>query len=209
MTAVPARSAATAPVKRAAAQPAKSDRARLSAADWERAALDLIAEQGLAAVAVEPLARRLSVTKGSFYWHFPSREALLKAALERWEKLDQETDFDQIEAIADARERLQQLFVRTSRELRSHVIYSQLLKAMDHDLVQPVIERVSTRRINYLLTGYRALGMSRRDALNRARLAYAAYVGILQLMLQQKTMRLNAEEYQVYVQHVADTLIPG
>ena len=160
-------------------------------------------------MAVEPLARRLSVTKGSFYWHFPSREALLKAALERWEKLDQETVFDQIEAIADAHERLQQLFVRTSRELRSHVIYSQLLKAMDHDLVQPVIERVSTRRINYLLTGYRALGMSRRDALNRARLAYAAYVGILQLMLQQKTMRLNAEEYQVYVQHVADTLIPG
>ncbi|MBP8098362.1 MAG: helix-turn-helix transcriptional regulator, partial [Arenimonas sp.] len=60
----------------------KIEKPRLSAEDWARAALDVIAEQGLAAVAVEPLARRLGVTKGSFYWHFPSREALLVAALQ-------------------------------------------------------------------------------------------------------------------------------
>ena len=59
---------------------------RLSADDWAREALDQIAEQGVASVAVEPLARRLGVTKGSFYWHFPSRDALLQAALERWER---------------------------------------------------------------------------------------------------------------------------
>ncbi|WP_159094389.1 TetR family transcriptional regulator, partial [Xanthomonas fragariae] len=39
---------------------------RLRADDWAQAALDLIAEQGVGAVAVEPLARRLGVTKGSF-----------------------------------------------------------------------------------------------------------------------------------------------
>ena len=78
---------------------AKPDRAgRLSADDWAQAALDLIAEQGVAAVAVEPLARRLGVTKGSFYWHFPSREALLKAALERWEQIELEEVFARIEA---------------------------------------------------------------------------------------------------------------
>lgn len=187
----------------------KPERSRLSAADWEQAALDLIAEQGVLAVAVEPLAKRLSVTKGSFYWHFPSREALLTAALERWERADQETMFDQIDAIADPRERLQQLFLRTSRELRSHIIYSQLLKAMDHAVVKPVIERVSVRRINYLLNAYRAIGLNRRDALHRARLAYSAYAGILQLMLQQKIMRMDPEEYQAYVQHVAATLIPA
>ena len=32
---------------------------RLSATHWAQAALDLIAEQGIAAVAVEPLARRM------------------------------------------------------------------------------------------------------------------------------------------------------
>ena len=79
---------------------------RLSAEDWAQAALDLIAEQGVAAVAVEPLARRLGVTKGSFYWHFPSRDALLQAALERWESVEQEAVFGTLEAIPDPRERL-------------------------------------------------------------------------------------------------------
>ena len=90
------------------AEPAtRSDRpSRLSAEDWALAALDVIAEQGLAAVAVEPLARRLGVTKGSFYWHFPSREALLVAALERWEQVEQEEVFGQLEAIPDPAQRL-------------------------------------------------------------------------------------------------------
>ncbi|HXD37565.1 MAG TPA: helix-turn-helix domain-containing protein, partial [Rhodanobacter sp.] len=64
----------------------KPERNRLSAEDWELAALQLIAEQGVGALAVEALARRLGVTKGSFYWHFRTREALLQAALERWEQ---------------------------------------------------------------------------------------------------------------------------
>ena len=50
----------------AASLPKNERPTRLSAEDWALAALDVIAEQGLAAVAVEPLARRLGVTKGSF-----------------------------------------------------------------------------------------------------------------------------------------------
>ena len=61
-------------------------RQSLTAEAWAAAALDAMAAGGLDAVAVEPLARRLNVTKGSFYWHFPNREALLKAALALWEQ---------------------------------------------------------------------------------------------------------------------------
>lgn len=188
---------------------ARSERARLSAADWERAALDLIAEQGLAAVAVEALARRLGVTKGSFYWHFATRDALLEAALRRWEQTEVEELIAQVDRIADPRERLVELFVRTSREMRTHVIYSALLKAADHPVVQPVMQRLSQRRIQYLSLAFRALGLDRRAALNRARLAYSAYAGFLQLSLQLRTPRLDAEEFEDYVRHVVDTLIPG
>ena len=59
-------------------------RQRLSAPDWIDAALKVIAENGVEAVAVEPLAQRLGVTKGSFYAHFSSRNALVVAALEQW-----------------------------------------------------------------------------------------------------------------------------
>ena len=184
----------------------RADRTRLSSADWEAGALDLLAEQGVAAVAVEPLARRLGVTKGSFYWHFPSREALLKAALERWEKLDEETVFEPLEEIVDPAERLRELFVRTSKEMRSHVLYSELLKALDHPVVQPVIDRVSQRRLDYLTASFRQTGLGREDALHRARLTYAAYVGFLQLRPHQPKM--THEEFEEYLEHVINTLIP-
>ena len=58
---------------------------RLSREDWERAALEAMADAGVAAVAVEPLARRLGVTKGSFYGFFANRDELIEAALSRWE----------------------------------------------------------------------------------------------------------------------------
>lgn len=190
--------------------PGKLERApRLSAEDWAQAALDLIAEEGVAAVAVEPLARRLKVTKGSFYWHFPSREALLKAALERWESVEQENVFGTLEAVSDPRERLRSLFQVVAHEVKSHVIYAELLKAMDHPVVQPVMQRVSGRRLDYLTASFRQAGMARVEAQQRARLTYAAYLGFLQLSLQLQQPRLSHEEFEAYVEHVTDTLIPG
>ena len=181
---------------------------RLSADDWAQAALELIAELGVASVAVEPLARRLGVTKGSFYWHFPSREALLVAALERWEKVEQEEVFGQLEAIPDPAQRLRSLFDLVAHEARSHIIYSELLKALDHPVVRPVIERVSARRLEYLTASFRQAGLNRAGAQHRARLAYAAYVGFLQLNLQMQQPRLQHEEFEAYVEHVMATLIP-
>jgi len=185
----------------------KIERSRLSAADWEAGALDLIAEQGVAAVAVEPLARKLNVTKGSFYWHFATREALLRAALQGWET-HVDLGLDQIEAIADPRERLRELFRRTGRETKSHMIYSALLRALDQPIVQPVMERVSQRRLDFLSHAYREVGMAASSALHRAHLTYAAYVGFLQLALQLGLPRLDHAELEAYVDHVMSTLIP-
>jgi len=182
---------------------------RLSANDWAQAALDMVAEQGVAAVAVEPLARRLGVTKGSFYWHFPSRDALLQAALERWESIEQESVFGSLEAVPDPRERLRKLFLLVAHETKPHIIYSELLKALDHPAVQPVITRVSQRRLDYLIASFRQAGMGRTEAQHRARLAYAAYLGFLQLALQLQQPRLQYEEFEAYVEHVIGTLIPS
>lgn len=191
------------------ARPAPVRAARLSADDWAQAALDLVAEQGVAAVAVEPLARRLGVTKGSFYWHFPSRDALLQAALERWEGIEQVSVFGSLEAVPDPRERLRALFLLVAHEVTPHIIYSELLKALDHPAVQPVINRVSQRRLDYLIASFRQAGLARTEAQHRARLAYSAYLGFLQLALQLQQPRLQYEEFEAYVEHVISTLIPS
>ena len=182
---------------------------RLSAADWEQAALDTLAETGLGTVAVESLARRLGVTKGSFYWHFATREALIKAALERWERRDEEEIMAQVEPIADPRERLRELFRRVSREMQSHVIYAALLQSLDNPLVRPVMARVSEKRLDVLTVAYRQAGFDRRAAAHRARLAYSAYTGFLQLSLQLGMPRLSHDDFEEYVEHVIATLIPA
>jgi AcrR family transcriptional regulator len=59
---------------------------RLDREQWLEAALSALAEGGVGEVRVEMLARRLRITKGSFYWHFKDRAALLEALSLRWQE---------------------------------------------------------------------------------------------------------------------------
>jgi AcrR family transcriptional regulator len=62
---------------------------RLSKEDWLKAARLALLQHGPDGVRVEPLAKDLGVTKGSFYWHFKDRNDLLEALIKEWEE---ETD---------------------------------------------------------------------------------------------------------------------
>jgi AcrR family transcriptional regulator len=62
------------------------DSGPLDADAWIDAALAVLARDGVDAVRVEPLAKQLGVTKGSFYWHFKDRAALLDAVLATWKQ---------------------------------------------------------------------------------------------------------------------------
>src|SRR5260370_5762522 len=56
-----------------------------TAEDWVKAATRRLAAGGSESVAIEPLARDMGVTKGSFYWHFRDRRALLEVLIPDWE----------------------------------------------------------------------------------------------------------------------------
>jgi hypothetical protein len=62
--------------------------------------------------------------------------------------------------------------------------------------------------LDYLAASFRQAGLTRTEAQHRARLAYAAYVGFLQLSLQLQHPRLGHDEFESYVEHVMATLIP-
>src|SRR5262245_48496 len=152
--------------------------ARLSAAHWEVAALDALAEDGVAGVAIEPLARRLGVTKGSFYWHFADRDALLRAALRRWEDGYTEKVIPRVEALPEPRERLRRLVAGGLAGGRSDRIHIALTSARQA-VVREAVARVTRRRLAYLESCYVDLGQPRRQARRSALLAYTAYVGLV------------------------------
>jgi AcrR family transcriptional regulator len=186
----------------------KKERSTLSAGDWEQQALVLIAEKGIRAVAVEALAKRMGVTKGSFYWHFPNRDALLEQSLLRWEKHDTANLVASLSAIDDPRERLRSFFRSTGRERFTHDVYSSLCTAADHPKVEPLLERVAERRMKHIEAAFGEIGFDPAEASHRTRLTYSTYLGFLQLQKQNQAPNLSSEEFEAYMTHIIATLIP-
>jgi AcrR family transcriptional regulator len=148
-----------------------------------QAALEAIAEGGLAAVAVVPLAKRLGATKGSFYWHFRSREALVEAALAEWERTHTSVVISEIHtASEDASRQLRLLFKRVTELAARDRIELALLATADDPTVRPLLDRVTRRRLDFTAGLFRRLGFSPADAKRRALLAYSAYLGHAQLL---------------------------
>lgn len=159
-----------------------SGQRRLSRDDWITAALAAVADGGLAAVGVEPLAARLGATKGSFYWHFENRDALLEAAIRRWEK---ETTTDVVAEITAARDapasQFRRLVVGVIERAEQDRVGPALLANAAHPAVAPALERVTAARLKLIAAVFRRLGFPPAEARRRALLAYSAYLGHGQL----------------------------
>jgi AcrR family transcriptional regulator len=193
----------------ARAKRSKSEReARLSAADWEAAALDALARSGVGGVAVEPLARQLGVTKGSFYWHFADRDALLAAALRRWEDSYTERIIAGLAALSDPRARLVRLIGTVSAGGRAERIHIALATAAHDPLVRDALARATHRRLTYLQACYVDLGQPRREAKKSALLAYAAYIGMIHLRLEAPRAMPGGRSLADYVDYLTATLVP-
>jgi AcrR family transcriptional regulator len=153
----------------------------LSKLDWTEAALAVLASDGLAAVAVEPLARRLDATKGSFYWHFANRGELVTATVELWEQRATTALIERIEAIADPRERLTELARGAYTGAAHGNAYAALLASAADPSVRAALERATRAQLTLLARLYGDLGVPAEEVNAHARLAYTVYLGISQL----------------------------
>ncbi|REK86755.1 TetR/AcrR family transcriptional regulator [Streptomyces inhibens] len=185
-------------------------RQRLTAQDWADAALAAIGEGGLAAVAVEPLAVRLGTTKGSFYWHFANRDALIEAALARWEELGTEAVITEMETEPDPGKRLRRLLLRSTSQAAEDPLEVSLLATAGQPRVAAALARVTDRRIGYVAQLFTELGFAEDEARRRGLLAYTAYLGHTQLghAVPQSLPAGAARDH--YLNGVIDTLVrPG
>lgn len=156
-------------------------RTRLSRQSWIDAAMVMGARIGFDHLAVEPLAAELGTTKGSFYWHFADRAALLDAVLAQWELDATSRIIDSVEA-APPDERLARLMELVFGHPAEDVVEWRILAATDHPQVGPIVGRVHDARIAYLRRLLSAQGLPPKRAAARARIVYASYLGHLQLV---------------------------
>lgn len=182
--------------------------ANLTADDWAAAALDAIARGGLAAVSVESLARELNVTKGSFYWHFRSRQALIQAALALWEKSETDDIFALAQTIDDPRKRLNAVFREATTSSRTGRLMLALAAASDDPVIGEFIRRVTKRRLEFVRDCYVALGQAPEEARRWATFAYSTFVGGLQLARDNPDALPQGPDMQEYLRLCINTLVP-
>jgi AcrR family transcriptional regulator len=186
-----------------------AERKRLTAGDWTTAALDALAEGGVAAVAVEPIAVRLGTTKGSFYWHFSNRDALLEAALLRWERVNTEEIIALIDADPDPHSRLRHLMTLTlahPTDVPGDRVLLALQSSANHPLVAPVFARVTQRRLDYITELFTASGLPPDQARRRSLLAYTAFLGHAHLATTTPELVPMGADRRDYVNSVVATL---
>jgi AcrR family transcriptional regulator len=153
---------------------------RLDAPAWIAAALDALADGGIGAARVEPLAKALGVTKGSFYWHFADRRALLDAMLAAWTEgriaaiRQQAADRDAPVAVL---RQLADLYTRHAN-VRGLAIELAIRSFAHTDApAAQAVRSVDAERLQDVAALFSALGWPRGDAQARAVLFYSYLFG--------------------------------
>ena len=170
---------------------------RLDAAAWIQAALEVLADQGIDGVRVEPLAKRLGVTKGSFYWHFKDRGALAEAMLDDWRRRATVGIIDRLERDHEPPpvrlERLLRLPFSSPRSERgADVELSIRLWGRRDPKARAALEEVDTLRLRYMARLLEGCGVPREESEARATLAYS-YMRVSASLISREQTALMAE----------------
>ncbi len=166
----------------AASRRTKTPRTQLDPERWVETAIDVLAREGVAGLRVEVLAKRCGVTKGSFYWHFKDRQALLDAVLERW-KAGRIIDIEKTTAVTPGNEREQLHYAievyGASRNRKGMSIELAVRDWARHDSrAAAVVESVDLYRLECTRKLFVAAGMSNAEAKSRSLLLYACVFGL-------------------------------
>ena len=169
---------------------------RLSPQDWIRAGLEALATRGIDGVRVLPLAKALGVTRGSFYWHFTDRDALLKAMLEAW--IADQTDGVIARAAADGGPPAEELrrLLHLCYEDDGALERAVRTWATTDPWVAEVLQRVDGRRIERLASLLSEAGAPHAEA--RARMGYRAWLGEYLLVGRTEPAQLRRETDELY-----------
>src|SRR5574343_1828656 len=157
-------------------------RTQLAPEQWVAAAIDVLASEGIAGLRIEVLAKRCGVTKGSFYWHFRDRQALLDAVLERWRE-GRIRDIEKTTAGLPGAE-VEQLhhvieIYGANRNRKGMAIELAVRDWARHDAqAAVVVEAVDLYRLECTQRLFIAKGMSEADAKSRSLLLYACVFGL-------------------------------
>ncbi len=167
----------------------RKPRSQLDRDAWVAGAVEVLAEEGIAGLRVEVLAKRLKVTKGSFYWHFTDRRDLLLAVLSHWKEGRIRDIIKQTRA--QAGRELEQIYhvidvYSASRSRRGMMIELAVRDWARRDAeAGAIVAEVDDVRLRCARELFLACGVPMEEASSRCMLLYAYVFGV-SLMIYEK-----------------------
>lgn len=130
---------------------------------WITAGLRLLDENGAQGISVERLARRLGVTRGSFYHHFANRAEFVRVLLAEWENEYTVRVLSSIADCHDVRERLGR-YLEMTAHMSSEREVAIRAWAKREVIVAEVVRRVDSARLAFSIESCSMILPARNDA---------------------------------------------
>jgi AcrR family transcriptional regulator len=153
---------------------------RLSTDDWIEAGFAVLADKGPNALRIDALCERLSVTKGSFYWHFTDMPAYRGALVEAWGTLHDHDrrPFENMPDI-DPRERLDVMMRTLVAPQHWALERAMRVWALTDDAALASVQQSDGRVVRAVRQAFIDYGFEPEEAALRALVVYASGVGLM------------------------------
>ncbi|KEJ95338.1 transcriptional regulator, TetR family [Pseudosulfitobacter pseudonitzschiae] len=178
-------------------KPTRVPRKNLSRDAWVAAARKVLEKRGIAEVKIDGLARKLKVTRGSFYFHFKSLKDLHEELLNEWRR----ANCAPFHALSDANyDDGLQLFTDIVHVWVDEAPFSPALDLATRDwsrtskALATEVEENDNLRMDLLTQAFQKMGYDQDESIVRARITYFHQIG--QYALSFKEPRDIREQYQ-------------
>jgi AcrR family transcriptional regulator len=169
---------------------------------WLDAAFELLLDSGVESVRILPLAKRLKVSRTSFYWFFKDREALLDALIERWREKNTQGLVRQTEAYAESiTEAILNVFDcwLDPKLFDSPLEFAMRSWALQSEAVAREIDAADEARIEALTRMFERFGYAPLAANVRGRTIYLTQIGYIS-MKTQEALEVRMRRIPAYVE---------
>lgn len=169
---------------------------------WLDAAFELLLESGVDSVKILPLAKRLNLSRTSFYWFFKDRQALLDALIGRWREKNTQNLVRQTEAYAESIvEAVLNVFDcwLNSELFDATLEFAMRSWALQSNSVEQEVSRADEARISALTQMFVRYGFDPLAANVRGRTIYLTQIGYIS-MKSQETLKVRMQRIPGYVE---------
>jgi AcrR family transcriptional regulator len=151
---------------------------------WLEAAYDALLESGVESVKILPLAKRLNLSRTSFYWFFKDREELLGALIARWRDKNTGNLVKQSEAYAEtlAEAMLNVFDCWVNKDLfDSQFEFAVRSWALQSPDIQADVHEADRTRMEAISRMFMRFGYDEASADVRARTTYLVQIGYISM----------------------------